>query len=60
MKFKFIGKYTGWNTSITYGRFTFEGHDPTDVTDPDLIERLSKNPEFAKVPGPAKKTSDQG
>jgi hypothetical protein len=49
MKFRFLGNYTGDRDSITMGGVTFHDRAPSDVTDPDLIERLKKNPEFHAV-----------
>lgn len=58
MKFKFIGQYTNGHTSITYGDVTFEGHDPSDVTDEDWIRRLSGSQEFEQVGKGAKDPLD--
>jgi hypothetical protein len=58
MKFKFIGNYTNGADSITmFGpevagkrpSATFTERAATDVTDKDLVRRLSNNPEFQKV-----------
>lgn len=49
MKFKFIGRYTGGRDTITMGETTFEGHDPADVDDPEMVTRLLKNPEFEAI-----------
>lgn len=47
--FKFIGQYTGRNTSINACGVIFEGREPAEVGDADGIERLRKNPEFEEV-----------
>lgn len=47
--FKFIGQYTGRNTSINACGVIFEGREPAEVDDADGIERLRKNPEFEEV-----------
>ncbi len=49
MLFKFIGQHTNGHTSITYGNVTFEGDEPADVENADLIRRLSGSPEFEVV-----------
>jgi hypothetical protein len=58
MKFRFVGKYTGGAESITmFGpevdgkrpSVTFHERSATEVKDKDLVERLSKNPEFKEV-----------
>jgi hypothetical protein len=49
MLFKFIGQYTNGHTSIDAGGVEFVGDEPSDVTDADLIRRLSNNPEFEAV-----------
>lgn len=55
MKFKFIGKYTGASETVTVSGVTFTGHESENVTDEAAIAKLSGNPDFAKVTGPAKK-----
>lgn len=49
MLFKFIGQYTNGHTSIDACGVLFEGNDPSEVTDPAAIARLSRNPEFDAV-----------
>lgn len=49
MLFKFIGQYTNSHTSISASGVTFEGREPSEVTDPEAIRRLSGNPEFEPV-----------
>jgi hypothetical protein len=48
MLFRFIGQYTHGRTTINAG-VDFEGHEPSEVTDAELIRRLSNNPEFDAV-----------
>ena len=59
MLFRFIGTYTGDRASIAMGDVTFNDRDPSDVSDPDLIERLSKNPEFQKMHGVTQTSVDK-
>lgn len=47
--FKFIGQYTGRNTSINACGVIFEGREPAEVDDQDGIRRLRGNPEFEEV-----------
>lgn len=49
MMFRFIGQYTGKNTSINAGGVIFEGHEPAEVECPELARRLSANVEFEAV-----------
>ena len=49
MKFRFIGLYTNGHTEVDAGGVTFVGNEPSEVTDPDLIRRLSGHPEFEVV-----------
>jgi hypothetical protein len=49
MLFRFIGQYTHGRTSIDAGGVLFEGHEPTEVTDGELIRRLTSHVEFEAV-----------
>lgn len=49
MLFKFTGRYTGANTSINACGVVFEGDEPSEVSDPEAIRRLSGHPEFEEV-----------
>lgn len=49
MRFRFVGLYTNGHTAIDAGGVTFEGHEPSEVTDPELIRRLTGNQEFEAV-----------
>ena len=49
MKFRFIGEYTNGHTSINGSGVTFVGREPSEVTDPEAIRRLSGNIEFEMV-----------
>lgn len=49
MLFKFIGRYTNGQTSINASGVTFDGNEPSEVTDAEAIRRLSNNPEFVAV-----------
>lgn len=49
MRFRFVGQYTNGHTAIDAGGVTFEGHEPSEVTDPDLIRRLTNHQEFEAV-----------
>lgn len=49
MLFRFIGTYTGGRSTVDAGGVTFEGTEPSKVTDPDLIRRLSSHVEFEEV-----------
>ena len=48
MLFQFIGEYTNKRTTINAG-VDFVGREPSRVDDPELIRRLSNNPEFEAV-----------
>jgi hypothetical protein len=48
MLFRFIGQYTHGRTTIDMG-VLFEGREPSEVTDAELIRRLSANVEFEAV-----------
>jgi hypothetical protein len=48
MLFRFVGKYTGGRTTINAG-VDFVEREPSRVDDPELIRRLSNNPEFEVV-----------
>lgn len=50
MLFRFLGQYTGGRSSVDACGVAFHGREPTDVTDPDSIRRLSGHPEFELVP----------
>ena len=52
MKFRFIGQYTNGHTTINVGGehgATFEGNEPAEIEDVELIRRLTNNPEFESV-----------
>jgi hypothetical protein len=49
MLFRFIGQYTHGRGAIRTCGVTFNGREPSDVTDAEAIRRLSGNPEFVKV-----------
>ena len=49
MKFRFIGEYTNGHTSINSSGVTFVGREPSEVTDPEAIRRLTGNIEFEEV-----------
>lgn len=49
MLFRFIGQYTHGRTSIDAGGVLFEGHEPAEVTDAELIRRLTNHVEFEAV-----------
>ena len=49
MLFRFIGQYTHGRTSIDAGGVLFEGREPTEVTDLELIRRLTNHVEFEAV-----------
>jgi hypothetical protein len=48
MLFRFIGQYTNGRTTIDMG-VLFEGREPSEVKDAELIRRLSANVEFEAV-----------
>jgi len=48
MLFRFIGQYTHGRTTIDMG-VLFEGNEPSQVLDPELIRRLSNNIGFEAV-----------
>lgn len=48
MLFRFIGQYTHGRTTINAG-VDFVGREPSEVSDPELIRRLSGNVEFEAV-----------
>lgn len=52
MMFRFTGQYTGGRTSVASCGVVFHGREPSDVTAPDAIRRLSGNPEFEAVQEP--------
>lgn len=49
MLFKFIGTYSNGRTFMRSCGVTFNGREPSDVTDADGIRRLSGHPEFEAV-----------
>jgi len=49
MWLRFIGTYTGKRNSITTNGVTFEGREPSLVTDAEALRRLSGHPEFEKA-----------
>ena len=49
MLFRFIGQYTHGRTSIDAGGVLFEGHEPAEITDAELIRRLTNHVEFEAV-----------
>lgn len=49
MRFRFTGIYTGGRNTINAGGVTFEGREPLEVTDPDMIRRLSNHIEFEAI-----------
>jgi hypothetical protein len=49
MRLRFTGTYTGGHTSITLCGVTFDGREPSEVTDAESIRRLSGHPEFETV-----------
>jgi hypothetical protein len=49
MLFRFIGIYSNNRTSMRICDHTFEGREPTEVSDPDSIASLSGHPEFELV-----------
>lgn len=51
MLFRFIGQYTHGRTTINAGGVIFEGHEPAEVEDADLIGRLTRHVEFEAVEG---------
>lgn len=52
MLFRFIGQYTHGRGAIRSCGVTFNGREPSDVTDAEAIRRLSGNPEFEQVAAP--------
>lgn len=49
MRFRFVGQYTHGRTTIDAGGVLFTGHKPAEVECPELIRRLTNNPEFEAV-----------
>ena len=49
MWLRFTGTYTGKRTSISLCGVTFEGREPSLVTDEEALRRLSSQPEFEKA-----------
>lgn len=49
MLFRFIGQYTNGRTSVASCGVTFNGREPSGVTDAEAIRRLSGNIEFEAV-----------
>lgn len=53
MKFKFVGQYTGDRDSIAIYGVTFNGREPSEVSDAHAIEALSRSVgEFEAVKAP--------
>ena len=46
--FRFVGEYTNGRTSIEHLGVTFEGHEPSEVSD-DVALQLLDQPEFEEV-----------
>lgn len=49
MLFKFIGQYTNGHTTVDAGGVLFTMHEPAEVTDGEMIRRLSGHQEFEAV-----------
>lgn len=49
MLFRFIGQYTNGHTTVDAGGVLFTGDEPSEVTDPVIIGRLTGHAEFEAV-----------
>jgi hypothetical protein len=49
MLFKFTGEYTNGHETIDACGVLFHGNEPSEVSDPAAIKRLSGHPEFEAV-----------
>ena len=55
MRFKFTGQYTNGHTAVSIFGVRFEGYEPVNVQNDDLIAKLKTHPEVEAVTGKAAK-----
>ncbi len=49
MQYRFIGRYTGGNDTVTLMGVTFHGREPSDVTDPVALRKFAGHRELEPV-----------